>query len=139
MNQSYHIIDEPKKTGKERLVVNPLIILFACIFIPILITLPFFGKFWMPFVWLLANGYFLGSATWKKEWAYSAGGIAIMFVLFVVLSMSPLFGISDNAMNILAPYLPTVLNALLFLSLYVVVFTQSTSYELHQYIHGKED
>lgn len=126
-SNNYAIIDEPKATALSYLVQNPLVILFASMIVPILISLPYLGRFWMPFIWLLINGYLLGSATWKKEWIISIAGILGMSLI--------IFGSAYfREMEYIRPYLRIALNALLFLTLYFAVFTQSTSYELFEYM-----
>lgn len=130
-NNNYIIIDEPRVNPLSNLVLNPLVILFASILIPILWSPPYFGRLWMPLVWLLFNGYALGSATWAKEWIICIVGALCMFLILMSMGFV-------GEYKIALPYLHIGLNATLFLSLYFAVFTQSTSYELFEYMREKE-
>lgn len=128
-SKNYAIIDEPKATALSYLVQNPVIILFAAIIIPLFLSLPYLGRYWMPFVWLLVNGYAMGSSTWKKEWIIAIAGIVVMFL---IIFGSAFITVIDP--ELIRPYLRIALNATLFLTLYYAVFTQSGSYELFAYM-----
>ena len=139
MQNNYHIIDEPKKTGKVQLAVNPLIILFAAILVPLFVSLPAFGKLWMPLVWIIANGYFLGSATWRKEWVICIIGFTALALIVAIMVVNTSFGIGTTNPDFVLPYLRILLNATLFMTLYFAVFTQATSFELHQYMNENKE
>lgn len=132
----YHIVDEPKGSQLDKLVVNPIIILFAAIFIPIFITLPFDGRWWMPFAWLAINGYLLGSPTLKNEILISILGVLSLYGLleiFILLSQQDFF----SGMKSFVQYVRIILNGVLFLTMYLVVFKQSVPYEIFTYMRGK--
>jgi hypothetical protein len=131
---TYQIIDEPKPGKREQLVVDPTVILFLSIFIPLFWSPPLNGRFWIPFVWILANGWFMGSPTLRKEI-----GIALLTILAMVmlpfLSATVLetlaLGIS---MADVVPYLRIVLFGMFFLGLYYIVFIQSVPYSIIKYL-----
>lgn len=128
----YLIIDEPKARFSGRFVVNPVFILLASILIPVLITLPFYGRFWMPFIWLVFNGFAMGSPSLKKE--------IICGVFVCALIWAILFPIWDAIhLNLenprrFQPYIIIVLNAVLFTGLYVVTLTQRVPFEIFEYV-----
>ncbi len=130
---NYHIIDEPKIKLSDGLIVNPLIILFAAILIPLIWNPPLLGRLWMPFVWLIANSYFLGSPTFKREVVISILGILAMVGLFFVFgflkTIEPFHG-----MKSFFQYMMIFLNGTFFFVLYQVVFRQSVPYEIFSYL-----
>ena len=119
---SYYIIDEPNVKMAKHLIVNPTAILLGAMLVPILVSIPLYGKFWLPFIWLMVNGYLLGSPTFLRECIYSIVGmlsIAVAFFGFV-------YGIQIGAIsspNRLGPYLKVLVNALYFITLYLVIIT----------------
>lgn len=131
---SYHIIDEPKIRFSDKFIVNPLIILFAAILVPLFWTLPFLGRLWMPLVWIIANGIMLGSSTFWKE--------ILAMVVGAVLYVATIYGTSyiANSTNLFAdpdviwPYVRIFLQAIFFITLYVAIFMQQSSYSIFQYI-----
>jgi len=133
---NYQIIDEPKPKKIENFIVDPIIILLASIFIPFILNPPMFGKYWMPIVWLLANGYFLGSSTiWKEVIISFIGSILLvgLIILFLYFYQNP--GLGD----FITPYLRIIIQATLFLTLYLIVFTQANSYSIHEYLKEQRD
>jgi len=130
----YQIIDEPKPSRWAKFIVNPVAILLVAMLLPLMWTPPLAGRYWMPLLWLLVNGFILGSASWKKELIFSiVGGLAMLVCVYGALFYFQQF--DPEGLPQAAPYIRIVLNGVLFLSLYLVVFTQSTSYQLYQYIH----
>lgn len=130
---SYQIIDEPKVRGREHLIVNPIIILFVAIFLPLIWMPPYFGRWWMPLVWLGINGYLLGSSTLKKEIVTSIVGVVLMvglFFTFVFFKSAEPFKQFESYYR----YMFIILNGLFFLILYLVVFRQSVAFEIYSYI-----
>lgn len=130
---SYHIIDEPKVKIAQQLIVNPVAVLLAAILVPMFLTIPLHGKFWLPFVWLMVNSYFLGSPTFWRECLYSIGGMLAIAAAFIGFG----YGIKIDAIsspNTLAPYLRVLVNALYFIALYLVVFTQSVPFSIYEYV-----
>ena len=119
----YIIIDEPGLSPIAHIVLNPLVILFATLIIPIIWNPPALGRFWMPYIWLLLNGYALNSATWAKEWVICIAGIILMCLIWLSIALAV-----DHK----------EVNATWLLCLYYAVFTQSTSYELFEYMREKE-
>ena len=130
----YFIIDEPKPSRWSSLIVSPLAILLAAIFVPLAWTPPFAGRYWIPLLWLAINGWLLGSATKRRELIYLGLGGGLMPVFFFAC----IYLIDSTHLGQASPYIRILLNGILFFTLYLVVFTQSTSYELYRYIH-KED
>ena len=130
---SYRIIDEPKVNMAQQLIVNPIAILLAAILVPIVVTIPFYGKFWLPFIWLMLNSYFLGSPTFWRECFYSILGVLAIAAAFIGFG----YGIKIDAIsspNSLAPYIRVLVNAIYFITLYVVVFTQSVPFSIYEYV-----
>ncbi|MBL4772210.1 MAG: hypothetical protein JKX98_00945 [Alcanivoracaceae bacterium] len=134
-NNEYIIIDEPKVRFLEKLIVNPIIVLFAAMIIPMFVNLPFYGRWWLPFVWLIFNGIILGSPTIKKEIIYSIVGFvllaALLFGTTYMLNTGMTFSFS------IVSYLVIIMNAVFFLFLYLLVFTQGAPYQIYQYIKGE--
>ena len=132
--ENYQIIDEPKPSRWSKFIVSPIAILLVSMLLPMMWSPPWGGRYWMPLVWLVANGLLLGSASWRKETMYCiAGGLSMLACVY-----GSLFYFQNYHPELLrqaVPYILIALNGLLFLSLYLVVFTQATSYNLYQYIH----
>ena len=132
---TYTIIDEPKMGHQQRFIVNPVLILFASIFVPLMISLPFYLKWWAPALWLVVNGWLLGSPTKIRETI-----IGILGVLFVPLSLivvSVLTASSTELYQTIAPYYQLILQGVMFFTLYLIVAYQSSSYSLHEYFLNK--
>jgi hypothetical protein len=130
---SYRIIDEPKVKMAQQLIVNPIAILLAAMLVPIFVSIPLYGKFWLPFIWLIVNGYLLGSPTFWRECVYSVLGVFAIAAVFIGFG----YGIKINAIgspNSLAPYMRVLINALYFIALYLVVFTQSVPFSIYEYV-----
>lgn len=130
---SYHIIDEPKVKMTQHLIVNPVAILLAAMLVPIFVSIPLYGKFWLPFIWLMVNGYLLGSPTFWRECIYSIVGILAIVSTFIGYG----YGIKIDFIsspNSLAPYLRVLVNAIYFIALYLVVFTQMVPFSIYQYV-----
>lgn len=129
--ETYNIIDEPKPKGLTQLIFDPIGILFACILIPIFWTPPLMGKFWMPILWMLANGIFLGSPTLKKEVFSAIFGGLVLLALFFSFGV---FATTSEIAKQIGPYIFILMNATLFLTLYYMAFCQASPYALHQYL-----
>lgn len=127
----YHIVDEPNYGSHHKLIVNPIVILMVSVFLPLLWSPPFMGKFWMPFVWLVFNSYLLGSPTFWKE-------CAVSFCACLMIPLGFLFAIitinSGVEIESVRPYLFLGLQTMLFLFLYFVVFMQMKPYSIYEYI-----
>ncbi len=129
----YRIIDEPKLKMDQHLIVNPVAIMLAAMLVPIFVNIPLYGKFWLPFVWLMFNGYLLGSPTFWRECFYSIFGVFAIAAVFIGFG----YGIKIDAItspNSLAPYMRVLVNALYFIALYLVVFTQSVPFSIYEYV-----
>ncbi|MBH1971712.1 hypothetical protein FK216_09930 [Moraxellaceae bacterium AER2_44_116] len=131
---SYHIIDEPKTRTADYLIVNPIIILLAAMFVPLVWTPPLLGKFWLPLLWVGMNSYLLGSPTFKKELAIMVGG-TVLFIMVIIATefirqaFTPILKSSQTA-----PYLRIALQAVFFATLYFVVFLQAAPHAIYEYI-----
>ena len=108
---NYSIIDEPKIKLGHRFIVNPTGILLAAMVLPIVFrNIPLFGEFWLPFVWLAFNGYWLGSPSFGVScfcslWAGCCGGVFFAFG----------YGIKADvitAPNTAAPYMRVLVNGI---------------------------
>ncbi|WP_016954529.1 hypothetical protein [Catenovulum agarivorans] len=134
-NNIYTIADEPKPKKLSYLVQNPTMIIFASILIPIFWTPPFAGRLWMPLVWIVINGYLLGSISFKKELGIAIGAVFAMFCSFFALGaliQLDNFYTSEQ----MRPYFQLFLNGILFFSLYWISSKQEQSYSLFQYAQG---
>lgn len=135
----YEIIDEPEAPSwGERIVVDPVLILFAAIIVPLVWNPPAYGRFWMPALWLLINGLALGSATLKREISALLAGGAAMFLLFRGVTWLLASGVLPYGVEDVRPYFITVLFGVFFLALYIAVFYQSQSHQLYSYIRGAQ-
>ena len=133
----YQIIDEPRsKPWAERIIIEPTLILFAAILVPLIWNPPLFGRFWMPLLWLLANGYALGSSTLGKEVATSLVGILALYGIFILASFVMRNGVLGLANEDIFPYLRLVLFGVFFWTMYLIVMRQSVSYQLYKYSLG---
>ncbi|WP_168204162.1 hypothetical protein [Aliikangiella coralliicola] len=135
---SYQIVDEPKVRGTNALIFNPLIILFVSILTPLFWNPPLMGRFWMPMIWIIINGVLLGSHSLKKEILAIIIGAAVFFATLygtAFISVSSLFDDPDSTL----PYLRIFLQAIFFSTLYVVVFMQSASYSIYEYIREQDE
>jgi hypothetical protein len=128
---NYDIIDEPNLKPWSRFIVNPIIILFAAIIVPMFWSPPYLGRFWLPFVWLLINSWLLGSPTIKKEIFFIVIGLILMsgifYGMYFVISNGIQFKFS------FLNYMGVLLNAVMFLFIYLVVFLQNQPYEIYEY------
>ncbi len=133
---NYQIIDEPKVRFLEKFIVHPVIILFAAMLVPMFVVIPFYGRFWIPFVWLILNGISLGSPTIKKEIVYAILGIASLIGLYY---LGGYFYVSlGNTKISVISYLRILMSGVFFLFLYLIVFLQEAPYQIYQYIKEKE-
>jgi len=132
---NYTIIDEPKTKYLEHLIVSPVIILFAAMIVPMLIKIPYFGRWWLPFVWLTFNGIILGSPTIKKEIFYSIVGLLILIGAYLLLNY--LFQLQLQFRFSIFDYFVILMYGIFFLFLYLIVFLQDAPYQIYQYIKEK--
>lgn len=129
----YRIIDEPKATKSQRLVVTPVLILFAAMLLPLFVQLPFYGKYWLPFVWLMLNSYWLGSPTFWRECLYAVLGVCTVLSMIIGYSYAAIHGyIADP--DLYLPYARVATNAVQFIAVYMVVFTQLVPFSVYQYV-----
>ena len=129
---AYKIIDEPKPTIYSNLVVNPIFILFASILLPLFFSLPWYGRFWIPLVWIVLNGFLLGSPTRIKE-----AVIAICGCLFLVLLYNAIVFLAETdpvTARTFIPYYRILNQGVIFFVLYLIVFYQSAPYAIHEYL-----
>jgi hypothetical protein len=137
-SHDYIIVDEPKQKYSEHLIVDPTAILFVSFFVPLFWLPPMGGRFWMPLVWTVLNGYFLGSPTLKKEAWISVAGLLGIVALFIGLGIYGGARTEPFTLEQIAPYIRLAINAILFTTLYITVFTQSNAYELFKYMKNDE-
>ena len=136
MTSSYRVIDEPNvKSWGERLIINPTFILFAAIIVPLLVTLPFQGRFWIPFVWLTINGVALGSSTLRRELLVMWLGGLLLWICFFGAVIA--FQHYEISMELAGPYFRIGLFGGFFFILYFAVGYQQTSYQLFDYLRGE--
>lgn len=129
---SYQVIDEPKPTLYDNFVVNPVVILFAALLIPLFIDLPAFGRYWMPLLWITVNGFLMGSPTKMKELLIAILGVITFAALFA--GMIYLSNTNVELSNFIAPYFRIGSQATLFFTLYLIVYYQGTPYAIFEYV-----
>lgn len=134
----YQIIDEPKTRTKQDLIVNPTGILLASMLIPLFVKIPFYGKFWMPFVWLMFNSYLLGSPTFWRELFLSVGGVVAVGLAFVGFGYVTQAEIIQSPAH-LAPYFKVLVNATYLIAMYLVTFTQGIPFSVYEYVKGRHE
>ena len=135
----YKIIDEPTtKPWGENFVVDPIIILLAAILVPLLWNPPALGRFWLPLVWLILNGYALGSSTLGREIGYMALGIVGWYAVLRITSAIIGTGYVTLPVADVYDYVIIAQFGIFFLTMYLVVFKQSQSYHLFRYIRGDD-
>ncbi len=136
---SYQILDEPKPGKQANLVVDPTGILLASIVIPLLWTPPMYGRFWIPFLWLIANSWFMGSPTFRKELFTSIFSL-VLLALIPFISIALLGALQmDEHLQAAAPYVRITMNAFFFFSLYYVVAMQASAYAIFSYLRTDLD
>ncbi|MEO1482645.1 MAG: hypothetical protein AAFU77_11105 [Myxococcota bacterium] len=129
MTGRYRILDEPSaKPWGEKLIVNPIGILFISMVLPVFWEPPALGRFWMPLAWLMLNGIALGSSTLKKEFLAMGIGTVAWFGALVA------GGFYLDAERF-GDYLRITLFGIFLMTLYVVVLHQNRSYELFTYLN----
>jgi hypothetical protein len=133
----YEIIDEPRtKPWGERLIVDPIVVLLAAILVPLIWQPPLLGRFWIPALWLILNGYLIGSSTLGRE----IGTILVGTVAWFLVSYAILLFVQSGASPVTGKdayeYLVLVQFAVFFLTMYLVAFRQADSYALFKYMRG---
>ncbi len=135
----YQIIDEPRsKPWGENLVIDPIFILLAAMLVPLVWNPPAFGRFWSPCIWLIVNGYALGSSTLGREIAYIALGTIGWFAIVPITRAIMATGVITLPARDVYDYIVIIQFGIFFLTLYLVVFEQSRSYHLFKYIRGDD-
>ncbi|GAB1264631.1 hypothetical protein NBRC116493_05390 [Aurantivibrio infirmus] len=133
-NSSYQIIDEPKPKPWDSLIFNPIGILLLAMLLPFVWTPPFYGRLWIPLVWLIVNSWLIGSPSFFRELVFAIVGLALYFALpYIFVFASSAFGFEEYT-NAAVPYLRIVMQAEFFITLYLIVFKQMVPYELFIYI-----
>lgn len=134
----YRIIDEPQsKAWGEHFIVDPTVILFAAFIVPLFWDPPFLGRYWIPPLWLIANGYLLGSATLGKEILTILGGMVAWVGVLLVTAFTVNSGLISAENISVNDYMRIIQFGVFFLMLYLVIFQQSRSYQLFDYVRGQ--
>ena len=135
----YQIIDEPDtKPWGENLIVDPVLILFAAIIVPLFWQPPYMGRYWIPALWLLVTGIALGSSTLKEEIATMILGAIAWYGVFWIIARFWSAGFIPGEAADVYPYLHILQFGVFFLTLYLVVFKQSQSYAIFDYVRGRD-
>lgn len=134
---SYHIVDEPKPTVYQSMIVDPLLIFFAAIFVPLIWDPPYFGRIWLPILWLIINSYLLGSPHFKKEIGIALCALGAWFGI-VYLGVIGFDYLGVFAVEKVVPYLLLLSYGVFFLCLYWLVFLQRTPFEIYSYIREQQ-
>lgn len=136
---SYQIIDEPGRSVWSHLIVSPVIILLASIFVPLFIDLPFRGKIWMPFLWFVINSYCLSSPTFKKETVLAILGCGLWFCSLYALTYIAYKQPAGIATERFFPYIRIIQQGILFLFLYFMLNLQSRPYAIYEYLNEQAE
>jgi hypothetical protein len=133
----YLIVDEPKISKFNYLIFSPLIIIFAGIIVPIFIELPYYGRIWMPALWLALNGFFLGSSTRVKEMILAI--VAVLSWFLIVFGAADFFLLFSNLETFkkAIPYIRIFSQAIFFFFLLYIVGLQSTAYSMYEYLNKR--
>lgn len=134
---SYSIIDEPKQHQLNAFIVNPIIILFASMLVPIFINLPYYGRIWMPALWLIINSLLLKSASRTKEIGVALLAVIVWFFIIYGIWDLVYLHANDNTFRHTIPYLKIFSQAVFYFCLIYAASLQSTSYSLYEYINKR--
>ena len=134
---SYHIIDEPRVKPQAHLIVNPLVILLVGMLLPLFWHPPLAGRVWMPLLWMVINGYLLGSPHLKQEVLIGLAGLIAWFGTLYGTALGMALINQSDSFDAVLPYLRLFLSAIFFLTLYLMMFKQMLAYELHMYLKDK--
>lgn len=122
MKNLYQIVDEPKPRAISYLIVPPIVILLAAMFLT---------PYWAA-LWLVVNGFLLGSRTFWKEVGVLALGATIAFSYLMALSYLTNAGyFADLPEDAL--YFKIIFRGICFLFIYWTIFLQNASYEIFKY------
>jgi hypothetical protein len=117
---AYRILDEPRPGGLARFAVNPMWPLLSYMF----------GGAWFAWIWFLANGRAIGSATKTRELVVVLVGIVGIVALAIGMGLLYQAGIIPKGSALYALLVVTVWK----LGITYWLFTlQSRSFELYQY------
>ena len=120
---TYQIIDEPKQRKADYLIVPPILILLASIFLP----------YYIAPIWLLVNSYLLGSPTFRRELIIIIVG-SLLLAVFALGSVYLLQQQGEELLERFSPYIRLTSRAGYFFMLYWVIALQNAPYELFNYI-----
>lgn len=132
---NYLIIDEPAKSKLDYLIINPTVILFASLLIPMLVQVPMFGRIWIPALVFILNGFLLGSPSRWRETIFSLLSIGCWFGLVFggIYAVGNFLG-KDHIEPAL-PYLRILSQACFYFCLIYVSSLQANAYSIYQYIN----
>lgn len=128
----YQIIDEPKPRFTSSLIVQPFIILLACMLVPA----PFR---YLMVAWLLFNSWCLGSPTFIKECLYVLAAFVIIMLSFVVAGYLMQANVPGFQSTAFGPYLRIYISAIYLTFLYLIYLRQMPVYELWNYIREQQE
>lgn len=136
---AYQILDEPRPGKRANLVVDPSGILLASMVIPLLWQPPLHGRFWLPFLWLLANSWFMGSPTFRRELRTSITSLILLalipFLSSALMSTTP----TQENIDTVVPYIRVLMFGFFFFSLYYVATMQAGPYAIFTYLRPVHD
>lgn len=120
----YRIPDEPTATGSQRVIVDPMWPLLACMF----------AGFGLAAVWFVVNGMALGSPTRARELAWAAAGFVLAIsavALLIAIDGAPWFP------DVAGPYALIGVTCVKLAVCYRLYTFQSTPFELWRHFGGK--
>ena len=129
----YRIIDEPRPRAAEGLIVDPIVILFAAIFVPMLSRWLHLFSWSIPLLWWAFNCWLLRSPNWRREaMAMSLAVLGVIAVIMLTVNLSA-FGWFEDPHRIWR-YSFILQTAVFFGGLYYAVFQQATAYAIFVHV-----
>ena len=121
---SYQIVDEPRPSGLQKFVVNPMFPVFAFMF----------GGAYISWLWSIFNGVALGSPSLKKEASAVIVGFLATIIYFFLWS---LYLKNSSVISERESDLFRFGTILIYLPIcYYIYFKQAAAFEIYQYFGG---
>ena len=123
----YRIADEPRLSRLSRVVVNPFIILLLSMLL----------MFELGTVWLLFNGFAMGSPYARRNLLVTLGAVVVFFAAYVGASVG--LGVTEGGANLeYAPYFRLAVRTFWILVCYYLFMSQMKIYPLFQYYRQQQ-
>jgi hypothetical protein len=129
----YRIIDEPRPRTAERLIVDPTVILFAAMLVPILSPWLYLFSWSVPLLWWAFNCWLLRSPNWRREaMAMSLAVVGVVALIVLTLHLSDYGWFADPRR--IWSYSFILQTAVFFGGLYYAVFQQANAYAIFVHV-----